>query len=104
MVNLDNCTIHLLEKISCTTEEELLEHEDRYIEQFKEEGKTLRNVKTNIKKEKTIKAPEIKIEQLDLREKYKIVDQEEKKQFRIFWHEDKKPKNVWLCQVWEKGR
>ena len=51
MVDLENCQIHLLESIPCSTEAELLAHEDRYIEQFKAEGKNLRNIKINIKKE-----------------------------------------------------
>lgn len=91
MVDLSDCEIHLLENIPCSKEEELLEHEDRYIEKFRSEGKDVRNVKVNIKKE-TKKEPEIKIEQMDLREKFKILDHEEKKELRINWIENNQKK------------
>ena len=72
-------------------EKELLKFEDFYIQKFREEGKEVRNVKINIKQDKT-KDVQIKIEQMDLREKFKIVDHEEKKELRINWREDNQHK------------
>jgi hypothetical protein len=86
-VDLDDADIFLLESFPCSSEEELEIHEDKYIDQFRNEGKVVKNVKRNIKKENH-KIPEVKIQQMDLREKYKIVDHEEKKELRIRWTEN----------------
>ena len=88
MVDLTDAEIHLIENIPCTTDKELLTHEDKYIEQFRAEGKNVKNIKCNIKKPKQ-KEVQIKIEQMDLREKFNIVDQEDRKKLRITWHENK---------------